>query len=294
MRIGSKTPQVLVVSDDDSLQRSTCTALLADGLACRMLADPSSMIDIAVQDPPDLVLLDADVSGFDGRDLLRALKRHPRTTEIPVFLLTGQVRQWGRQAALDLGAEEYLEKPLPSAGIGRRIIDHLDKQASSRRATLPPSDTTITTSAAIDQRQADVLRAEEAAMRANLPTLRISRRTLRHPVLIVEDDEDVRESLMQILEDQGIATVTAKNGQEALDLLHDETVRPSLILLDLMMPVMDGWEFRERIDADVSTPPPVVVMSARPRDDSVRSAAWLQKPLHIDVLLSTIQRFAAA
>jgi CheY-like chemotaxis protein len=137
------------------------------------------------------------------------------------------------------------------------------------------------------------LREEEAHRRANASTLRIARLTYEHPVLIVEDDEDVRESLSQILEDEGIATVAARNGQEALDLLQG-AVKPSLILLDLMMPVMDGWEFYQRIQTDLSIAPPVIVMSARPRDDSVRSVAWLQKPLHVDQLLTTIQKFAAA
>src|SRR5436190_19785530 len=99
MRIGSKTPQVLVVSDEDDIHLAMSTALLADGLACRTLADPTRMIDVAVEDAPDLVLLDADLKGFDGRDLLRALKRHPRTAKIPIFLMTGQEQHWGRRTA---------------------------------------------------------------------------------------------------------------------------------------------------------------------------------------------------
>jgi len=253
VRQASTTLLILIVSDDGDLQRSVSATLLADGFACRVLGEAPRLVEVAGNETPDLVLLDADIEGFDGRDLLGALKRDPRTAMIPVFVVTGQNRHWGRLAAFELGADEYLEKPLFLSGLGRRILWRLAKGTTD-----------------------------------------VPRVTSQRPVLIVEDDEDVRESLSQILEDEGIATVAAKNGKEALDMLHDERVSPSLILLDLMMPVMDGWEFRKRMDADVSIVPPVIVMSARPRDDSVRSVAWLQKPLHVDVLLSAIQKYAAA
>src|SRR4051794_9814888 len=82
------------------------------------------------------------------------------------------------------------------------------------------------------------------------------------PVLIVEDDEDLREMMAQMLNIEGFSTATASNGREALDYLHS-TRRPNVILLDLMMPVMDGWEFRRQQQADPQIAPvPVIVLSA--------------------------------
>jgi CheY-like chemotaxis protein len=66
----------------------------------------------------------------------------------------------------------------------------------------------------------------------------------KRSVLIVEDDEDTREAVAGFLADRGLETLIARNGAEALDLLK-KGVRPTLILLDLMMPVMDGWHFRK-------------------------------------------------
>lgn len=64
------------------------------------------------------------------------------------------------------------------------------------------------------------------------------------PILIVEDDVDIREALREILEDEGYLTFEAGNGAEALELL-DQIPKPGLLLLDLMMPVMDGYQFLE-------------------------------------------------
>ena len=111
--------------------------------------------------------------------------------------------------------------------------------------------------------------------------------------MIVEDDNDVREMLALLLRGESYDVMTATNGAEALNAMRVR--RPCLVLLDLMMPVMNGWEFRERFDTDDSIPDvPVVVMSARSRDDSLNSAAWLQKPLRVEELLNTVQQVALA
>src|SRR4051794_24569059 len=101
------------------------------------------------------------------------------------------------------------------------------------------------------------------------------------PVLIVEDDEDLRDMMAQLLKIEGFAAATVANGREALAYLH-ESPTPNLILLDLMMPVMDGWEFRRQQQADPSIARvPVVVLSALDpaRAAHVNAAAFLKKPL---------------
>src|SRR5690349_17497986 len=103
------------------------------------------------------------------------------------------------------------------------------------------------------------------------------------PVLIVEDDADLREMMAQLLTLEGFSVETASNGREALRYLESgDGGRPNLILLDLMMPVMDGWEFRRRQLADMrSAEIPVVVLSAldQTRAADIHGAAFLKKPL---------------
>src|SRR5689334_13028523 len=101
------------------------------------------------------------------------------------------------------------------------------------------------------------------------------------PVLIVEDDADLSEMMAQLLTVEGFEARTVANGREALDYLH-EAKKPELILLDLMMPEMDGWEFSRRQQADPSIASlPVIVLSALDpgRASDVRAEAVLKKPL---------------
>ena len=110
------------------------------------------------------------------------------------------------------------------------------------------------------------------------------------PVLIVEDDEDLRDMMAQMLTIEGFDTSVASNGREALEYLQRET-RPHVILLDLMMPVMDGWEFRRRQKADPELAPlPVIVLSALdPARAKVDATAFLKKPLDFDHLLQLVR-----
>ena len=110
-------------------------------------------------------------------------------------------------------------------------------------------------------------------------------------VMIVEDDRDTREMLGRFLELEGFEVLTAANGQLALQALEDDG-QPCVILLDLMMPVMNGWQFREQQirDPRLSRIPVVVVTAAGPRDDipDISADGWLSKPVDFDRLLATI------
>ena len=113
------------------------------------------------------------------------------------------------------------------------------------------------------------------------------------PVLIVEDDADLREMMAQLLSLEGYRAETAPNGRDALQYL-ERGDRPDVILLDLMMPVMDGWEFRRRQVADptIATVPVVVLSAVDPsRAGDLGGAAFLKKPLDFDQLLELVRRF---
>ncbi|HYG76238.1 MAG TPA: response regulator [Planctomycetota bacterium] len=113
-------------------------------------------------------------------------------------------------------------------------------------------------------------------------------------ILIIEDDVDIRDALTQILEFEGYDIASASNGKEALDVLRN-SARPGLILLDLMMPVMDGWQFRAEQQQDKRLADiPVVIVSADGRifqkATAIGAAGYLRKPVELEVLLNTVQR----
>ena len=119
--------------------------------------------------------------------------------------------------------------------------------------------------------------------------------TAHCPVLIVEDDADLREMMAQLLQLEGYRARTVSNGREALDYLK-RIEMPDVILLDLMMPVMDGWEFRRRqMDDPAIAKVPVVVLSAvdQSRAQDLAGAPFLKKPLDFDRLLQLVRRFCA-
>ena len=109
----------------------------------------------------------------------------------------------------------------------------------------------------------------------------------RHGLLLVEDDADTREATMLLLEHHGYDGVAVCNGREALDLLR-QGLRPCVILLDLAMPVMNGFEFRraQMNDAELAAVPVFVVSSdAYAKEAEARRAGmetFFQKPLDID------------
>lgn len=117
-------------------------------------------------------------------------------------------------------------------------------------------------------------------------------------VLVVEDDFDLRDALVPILEYEGHRVVSAANGREALDRLQAMPL-PSLILLDLMMPVMNGEAFRaEQLRDPRLAGIPVVVVSAHPAAEEhaarMGAVACVRKPFDVDDLLAAVRRGSAS
>lgn len=115
-------------------------------------------------------------------------------------------------------------------------------------------------------------------------------------VLIVEDDDEIRRLVSEVLADEGYGVCEASHGRQAMDLLESGAARPSLILLDMMMPVMDGAEVLDQLAASERFRGiPVVVTTAAPNKAvGCVYAAIVEKPYEVSTLLEVIRRYEGA
>jgi DNA-binding response OmpR family regulator len=117
-----------------------------------------------------------------------------------------------------------------------------------------------------------------------------------HQVLVIDDDVDIRDSLVDFLQDHGYAPVGAVHGRDALDKLNAPNLRPCAIILDLMMPVMDGKMFRQeqlRIP-DLSRIPVIVISAQKNVAEAIEDldiARSLPKPLNLSALLKVLREY---
>jgi CheY-like chemotaxis protein len=120
-------------------------------------------------------------------------------------------------------------------------------------------------------------------------------RGLPSTVMIIEDDDQVREALADVVSQEGYKVATAQDGREALDKLR-WGLRPAVILLDMQMPLMTGWDFRaeQRRDPELEQIPVVAITGGlRWKDEDADIAARLTKPIQVETLRAILRRYCA-
>lgn len=205
-----KVSMVLLIDDDSSMRQILTHFLTQNGFSVQAAAGGEEGLQLARELIPDVITLDVMMSGLDGWDVLRALKKDPQLRDIPVVLVT---MVENRSMGYSLGATEYLSKPIDK--------DRL------------------------------------------LAVLRRSVRTqLGGPVLIVDDNDSLRESLREILRFEGWDVSAVPTAESAFSEIGRNP--PSLIVLDLMMPGMGGFEFLDQLRNNPRWKDiPVLVMSGK-------------------------------
>jgi CheY-like chemotaxis protein len=118
---------------------------------------------------------------------------------------------------------------------------------------------------------------------------------MKKRILIVEDDADIREVLRDLLKSEGYLVECAENGKEAIETLRAATALPQLILLDLMMPIMDGYAFRREQESDPRLILIPVILLTADRDieakrEQLGARSFIRKPFDIDQAMATIAR----
>ncbi|HEY8884380.1 MAG TPA: response regulator [Chloroflexota bacterium] len=115
-------------------------------------------------------------------------------------------------------------------------------------------------------------------------------------ILVIDDDPTIRQVIAFALADEGYQVDEASDGQVALDLVEQR--RPDIILLDMKMPGVDGWEFVRRYRERYGQQPPIIVITAAKdaarRSAEVNAASYLAKPFDLELLLQRISAFSKA
>lgn len=119
---------------------------------------------------------------------------------------------------------------------------------------------------------------------------------IKSPILVIDDDKDIRESLSEVLVDEGYIVVSASNGKEALEYLKTASPLPCMVFLDLMMPIMDGRSFRkEQLLIPAISDIPTILFSADGQLDKkaldIGIKNFVKKPIDLDELLAIAAKY---
>lgn len=113
-------------------------------------------------------------------------------------------------------------------------------------------------------------------------------------ILVIEDEEDILFTVRDFLISEGYNVLTAVNGFLAMEILNTSVI-PDLILLDMKMPVMNGWEFSAAFNEKYDHLSPIVVMTAASeasqRANEIQATGWIEKPFHLDVFLEKVKMY---
>lgn len=243
-------PKILIVEDNE-MNRDILSRELRDRDHEVVIAvNGEEGIRQSLAEMPDLILMDLSLPGIDGWDATRAIKAAAETAVIPVIALTAHAMPGDREKAIDAGCDDYETKPYDWTRLFTKVDAILARvQAEEVQAAtveFEVGDSVGTVTQVRPQASSDEIRNEA-----------ISGRT----ILIVDDKELNRDLLARGAREDGHHILFATNGQEALDTLENHGV--DLVLLDIMMPLVDGFEVLRQMKADTELRHiPVIVISA--------------------------------
>ncbi|MEJ2207734.1 MAG: response regulator, partial [Anaerolineae bacterium] len=262
----SRRPKILVVEDDRDLALQVRRQLESDGYQVLLAGSGEDALWLAREEQPQLITLDIMLPDLDGFAVLERLRAHPITAPIPVVVVSVLTKA-------GLADESSLADSEKFYSLG--AVDYVVKPFEEEK----------------------LLRA----VRQALSGLDLGQGAATAKVLVVDDDPDILALLDEALTFHGYQVLRAANGHQALERVAED--RPDLLLLDIKMPGMDGYEVIRRLKADVETSAiPIIVITASPVDkerDRVRvlgmgASQYVTKPLSIENLIDEIKRAMAA
>ena len=254
----------ILIVDDVNENLHALMHILRDAYAIVAANSGEKAIELAQRLPqPDLILLDIKMPGMDGYSVLAKLKANPQTADIPVIFVTALAEAADEARGLTLGVADYITKPVNPDLLHRRIHTQLELQRHRRNPL--------------------TLDFKQHADPEHRPTL-----------LLVDDVPDNIHELMEALKDD-YRIMVANSGTKAIELVQGPTP-PDLVLLDIMMPAMDGYEVCRRIKATpLGNRIPVIFVTVvdatqqKVKGFDLGGADYITKPFDIDEVRARVR-----
>ena len=243
--IRESIPLIACIDDSLSVYISMEKIITDYGYRCFGIQDPLRIITGLLKNKPDLIFLDLVMPITNGYEVCEQIRKTPSLANIPIVILTGNDGLIDRVRTKFVGANGFLGKPIQASAVTKMIDKYLEDKQSHLTGSVKPSNLISISETGIftSQRQA-------------VPN------SINKQVLVIDDDQNIREVVSMCLHKlKGWDVLTAASGQEGLNDI--EINNPDVIILDVMMPEMDGLAFLRRLRSNPDTKQiPVILLTA--------------------------------
>jgi len=269
----------LLVIDDFAPMRSTIRAGLEQSGIFKVtaLASTNQVWQVLENEKIDLVLCDINLPGQNGLELLQELREHPQHSYLPFMLMTGDSSKQLVSQAISLGVNDFVVKPFTLNLLKERVTNQLQRKGRQAAKPSPEPEQSLTS--------ANNNLSGVTAAKSLVPS---------QPTILVVDDEPANlELVFNLLKDDYQVKVAA-SGRKALNFVASATP-PDLILLDVMMPEMDGYQVCEALMNETSHDIPVIFLTAKTavadvtKGFALGAVDYIYKPLQPEILLARIR-----
>lgn len=241
------TKTILIVEDEEVLLRALEKKLIADGYNVILARDGSEGLTKVREAKPDLVLLDILMPEKDGFEVLQTLQAEGLLPSLPVIIVSNSGQPVEIDKAMKLGARDYLIK---AEFDPQEVVDKVHLVLGDLGSAVDKAATSDTIAPVVNNSEGG------------------------HKVLIVEDDQFLRELLERKLKTEGFNVATAIEGESALTKVRN--FKPEIVLLDIILPGLDGFSILEQMKADPSlVGTPVILLTNLGQKDDVEKGLKL-------------------
>ena len=272
--------KVLIVEDNEMNRDMLSRRLERRGYEVLIAIDGESGVEAARTQKPDLILMDMSLPGLDGWEATRLLKADPDVKKTPIIGLSAHAMSSDRDRAIQVGCDDYDTKPVEI----NRLLSKIEKWLS----TLPSVAPAVAASPVAAPPVSEPMELTEPP-----------EPTASGTVLIVEDNEMNRDMLSRRLERRGYKVVIAIDGEQGVAAAKAE--KPDIILMDMSLPGLNGWEATKLIRADAGTQGiPIIALTAHAmsadREQAIAAGCndFDTKPVEITRLLGKIEAILSA